>query len=114
MSKEQISQSFDNEFNLAFGQQLPDIALETRILDQENISAQLPPLAFVAKAEFSRNGQDLVMKVADESGEKSIVIKNYFAGATPQILKTIDGAVISPQMVNAFIKNNGDEQFYAQ
>lgn len=114
MSKEQISQSFDNEFNLAFGQQLPDIGLETRILDQENISAQLPPLAFVAKAEFSRNGQDLIMKVADEGGEKSIVIKNYFAGAIPQVLKTIDGAVISPQMVNAFIKNNGDEQFFAQ
>ena len=116
MSKEQINQNFDIEFNLAFGQQSidMDIGLETRILNLENISAQLPPLAFVAKAEYSRNGQDLVMKVMGEGGEQSIVIKNYFATPNPQVLKTIDGAVISPQMVNAFLQNNGNEQFYAQ
>ena len=113
MSKEQINQNLDSEFDLVFGQQ-SDMGLETRILNLENISAQLPPLAFVAKAEYSRNGQDLVMKVMSEGGEQSIIIKNYFASPNPQVLKTIDGAVISPQMVNAFLQNNGNEQHYAQ
>ncbi len=114
MSKEQISESFGNEFDLTFGQQPLDMGLETRVLDPDSISAQLPPLAFVAKAEYSRDGQDLIVKISDENGGQSVIIKNYFASANPPTLKTMDGAVISPQMVNSFMQNNGSEQYYAQ
>ncbi len=107
MHQEQTTKNFEQNLYKFESTQQQD--LETRILSSENLDAAIPTMAFAAAAEYSRDGQDLVMQV----GDNTVVVKNYFAHANYPVLKTMDGGVIPPQIVKAFFNEQQGNEYYA-
>ena len=110
MSKETLADNFGD--NLAIYDDLQtdsSFDLEARLLSSDGISSSLPSLSFAAKATFSRDGNDLVLTLEGES----VVVSNYFATPNPPALTTMDGAVLTPQMIASFLRNGDAQDFYA-
>ena len=110
MSKETLDDNFGD--NLAIYDDLQtdsSFDLEARLLSSDGISSSLPSLSFAAKATFSRDGNDLVLTLEGES----VVVSNYFATPNPPSLTTMDGAVLTPQMIASFLQNGDAQDFYA-
>ncbi len=110
MSKETLDDNFGD--NLAIYDDLQtdsSFDLEARLLSSDGISSSLPSLSFAAKATFSRDGNDLVLTLEGES----VVVSNYFATPNPPALTTMDGAVLTPQMIASFLQNGDAQDFYA-
>ena len=112
MSKENLNESLDItyfEFDSQDSFNEDSFNLEARLLSSEHLSSSLPSLSFAAKATYSRDGNDLVMTLDGES----VVVKNYFATPNPPTLTTMDGAVLTPQMVASFLQPGAEQDFFA-
>ncbi len=112
MSKETLNDNLGD--NLAIYDDLQtqtndSFDLEARLLSSDGISSSLPSMSFAAKATYSRDGNDLVLTLEGES----VVVKNYFASPNPPALTTMDGAVLTPQMIASFLQNGDTQDFYA-
>ncbi len=70
----------------------------------------LPSGAFIANAAFAREGGDLVLTGPDGH---TIVVEGYFSLAAPPDLISLDGALLSPSLVDAFLPPQYTAQYAA-
>ena len=107
MSKETLDDNLDIYDDLNANASLD---LEARLLSSDRLtSSSLPSLSFAASATFSREGNDLVLTLEGET----VVVKNYFATPNPPVLTTMDGAILTPELVASFLQHGFDQDFYA-
>jgi hypothetical protein len=74
----------------------PSTALHFDALKDAQIA--LPETAFIKDAEFTRDGQDLILKTADSTA----TIENYFSAADAPTLAGPEGNVLTPDLINSF------------
>jgi hypothetical protein len=74
----------------------PSTALHFDALNDAQIA--LPETAFIKDAEFTRDGQDLILKTADSTA----TIENYFSAADAPTLAGPEGNVLTPDLINSF------------
>lgn len=67
----------------------------------------VPDAAFIASAEISRDGQDLVLTAPDGA---VIVIEGYFSAEPQPMIVSPDGLALTPQLVQSFVHQAGPVQ----
>jgi hypothetical protein len=73
---------------------------------QENIV--VPSNKFIANADISREGQDLVLEI--DSGE-TLIVNNYFSVEPAPVIESPDGSILTENLVNSFLNSSSQ---YAQ
>lgn len=62
----------------------------------------LPDATFVRDADFSRDGQNLVLS----GPHGTVVVEDYFAQTAPPLLSAPDGSSLTPELVQSFLKTD--------
>lgn len=71
---------------------------------------QLPDADFMAKGEILRDGQDLILQSSDGT---EVVVENYFSAMPAPVLTTPHGSMLTPELVESFVKTHGDVEYAA-
>lgn len=71
-------------------------------LSADGGTVHVPGGEFIADAEMSRDGQDLVLEAPDGS---VIVIEGYFTTDPAPLIESPDGGVLTPQLVESFARS---------
>lgn len=71
-------------------------------------SLTLPGNEFVADANILRDGQDLILRAPNGS---EVVVQNYFSTEHAPMLISADGAALTPELVDSFVKSVDGAQF---
>lgn len=76
-------------------------AITNMVLQANGPDVQLPDASYIRTAELTRDSGDLILKTADDE----ITIENYFSVETKPVLTAPDGSMLSPKLVDAFVKS---------
>lgn len=68
----------------------------------------LPSSDFVAHADITRDGQDLVLEAPDGS---VVIIEGYFSAEPAPVLLSPEGQALTPQLVQSFVTQSGPVQY---
>lgn len=61
----------------------------------------VPGNQFITDADMLRDGQDLILRAPDGS---EVIVENYFAAEPSPALVSADGAALTPELVDSFVK----------
>ncbi len=67
----------------------------------------VPDISYISSSEMIRDGQDLILSTP----EGTVIIENYFIAEPAPVILSPQGAVLTPDLVNSFVKS---EAVYAQ
>lgn len=67
----------------------------------------VPDAAFIASAEVSRDGQDLILTAPDGA---VVIIEGYFSAEPQPMIVSPDGLALTPQLVQSFVHHAGPVQ----
>lgn len=71
---------------------------------------ELPDADFLAKGDILRDGQDLILQSSDGA---EVVIEGYFSAMPAPTLTTPHGSVLTPELVESFVKSGGATEYAA-
>lgn len=79
-----------------------------RIQAEPGAHIDLPSNAYVSDSQILRDGQDLLLRTADGP---EILIENYFLAEPSPLLVSLQGAALTPEMVDSFARPADGVQF---
>lgn len=91
-----------NDFDLGRGAPAPQS--NQTLLKANGADIELPNAAFIKNADLLRDGMDLTLQTSDQS----VTIENYFSSETSPNLTAPGGAILTPNLVNSFVKSSPD------